>query len=449
MSPAAPPPLPVPEIVAPAGTPAKLETALHFGADAVYLGLKRYSLRAFAGNFSLEQLEWAIDYAHARGRRVYVTVNVQPFDDDLDGIEATLRDLGRLRPDAVVLGDAGVVSLARQVAPDLRLHISTQMGVTNARSARFWSEAGCARVVVARELSLPRLTTLCAGAGVPIEAFAHGAVCVGFSGRCLLSLYWAGEKRDPRRGSCAQGCRWAYRDLDREGARAGERAPGEDQPLEHLRYRHLEDQRRPGEANRVEEDEHGTYFFDAKDLSALPVLDRLIDTGVTALKLEGRTRSPHYLGVTVDVYRAARDQILAGDREGFRADAPRYTTELLRAAVLRPFSTHFLTGEENDPHTYLPDGVPWDGRATYVGKVVGNDGAGISVALSNALSTGTGIEIRSPGLQVESVEAARVLSQNGQIVPRAAVGTTVRIEGAFEAEAGALVRLSAGPRPLG
>jgi U32 family peptidase len=441
-------PRPIPEIVAPAGTPAKLETALHFGADAVYLGLKKYSLRAFAGNFSLDQLEWALDYAHARGRRVYVTVNVQPFDDDLEGIEATLRDLSRLKPDAVVLGDAGVVSLARQVAPKLTLHVSTQMGVTNARAARFWSEAGCARVVVARELSLQRLSTLCAGAGVPIEAFAHGAVCVGFSGRCLLSLYWAGEKRDPRRGSCAQGCRWAYRDLDREGAQAGERPPGEDQPLEHLRYRHLEDQRRPGEANLVEEDDHGTYFFDAKDLSALPVLDRLINTGVSALKLEGRTRSPHYLGVTVDVYRAARDQILAGDREGFRADVARYTTELLRAAVLRPFSTHFLTGEENDPHTYLPQGVPWDGRATYVGKVVGNDSDGVSIELSNALSTGTDIEIRSPGMRTETVEDAQVLSLNGQIVARAAVRTTIRLEGSFEAQAGALVRLSAGPRPL-
>jgi len=235
---------PRPEILAPAGTPAKLKTALHFGADAVYLGLRQFSMRSFAGNFTFDQLEWALAYAHDRGRKVYVAVNIQPFDVDLDPIAESLKTLAKLKPDGLIVADPGVIDLARRLCPDLPLHLSTQSSVINSGAARFWFAQGFRRIIAARELSVEQLAVIVREGGGDIEAFVHGAVCIAYSGRCLLSLYWA--NRDPRRGACAQGCRWQYKEL--------------------------EDKRRPGQGNPVEQDERGTYFFDAKDLCGLPLL---------------------------------------------------------------------------------------------------------------------------------------------------------------------------------
>ena len=427
-----------PQLLAPAGTPDKLRTALHFGADAVYLGLKHFSMRARAGNFDLDQLEWALAYAHERGRRVIVALNIQPFDSDFEQLEKTLRVLGKdLRPDGIIVGDAGALALAREVAPEVPLHLSTQASVTNAAAARFWFGQGIKRIVVARELSLERLERLlrrvsvksaldlggaglsdaslnskaCAmrpvrnhplpRAGGEIEAFIHGAVCIAWSGRCLLSLYWA--DRDPRRGACAQGCRWSYRAI--------------------------EDRRRPGQANPVEEDDRGTYFFDAKDLCALPVLPRMVAAGIHAFKIEGRTRSPHYLGITVDVYRQAIDRVVAGDLDGFQELVETHTEDLSRASK-RGFSTHFLGGEENLPGSYNPEGS-YDGvQFEYVGQIVRATDRGLELSVRNAVEKGRGLEVRDRGLLCEAATA-----------PGAArTGDTVLLEGQFQAGAGALVR---------
>ena len=404
----------IPELLAPAGNPQKLKTALHFGADAVYLGLKRYSLRAGAGNFNEEQLRWALDYAHDRGRRVYVAVNLQPYDDDLDGVERTLARLGEIGPDAVIVADPAVVVLARRVAPDLELHLSTQASVTNAGAARFWHGQGIRRIIVARELSLERLARLVdSSKPCEIEAFAHGAVCIATSGRCLLSLYWAGEHRDPRRGSCAQGCRW--------------------------RYRFIEDRRRPGEPNRVEQDDRGTYFFDAKDLCALPVLDRMADCGLAALKLEGRTRSVHYLGVTVDVYRQALDLLAAGDRAGFVERVPDGLAELRRAGY-RGFSTHFLTGEENAPDSYLPRGSPRDGTPKYVGRIVDRTADGLVLLVQNRLRPKEALEIRDAGLRCETITPRNLVTEQGEAVDQAVTGNRILLPGSFHSGPEALVR---------
>lgn len=402
-----------PEVLAPAGTPAKLETALHFGADAVYLGLKAFSLRSFAGNFDFDQLEWALGYAHERGRRVYVCVNIQPFDDDLEGIERVLRKLEQLRPDGVIIADPGVVTLARRAAPSLPLHLSTQASVTNGAAARFWLEQGLERIIVARELSLERLAKLADVAPNGIEAFVHGAVCIAYSGRCLLSLYWA--NRDPRRGACAQGCRWGYREL--------------------------EDQRRPGEANRVEQDERGTYFFDAKDLCALPVLDRLIDTGVCSLKIEGRTRSLHYLASVVDVYRHAVDRLAAGDHEGFVADRQRYLEELERPGG-RGFSTHYLTGAENRRDAYLTGGHSTEGKFDFVGVVRAVDSKGLDFEVRNPIEPGVELELRDLGLRNIPVTLPSLLTTKGSRLEKARTGTLLRLEGSYPLSPGAIVRLA-------
>ena len=403
---------PPPELLAPAGTPEKLATALHFGADAVYLGLKQFSLRAGAGNFTLEQLEAALATAHRLDRKVYVAINLQPFDADLKELPHTLRALADLGPDALIVADPGVLSLCHEHAGNLPLHLSTQASVTNAAAARFWGRFGKVdRIIAARELSLEQLGAMaCASAPYELEAFAHGAVCVAYSGRCLLSLYWAGEHRDPRRGSCAQGCRF--------------------------RYREIEDTRRPGEANPVEQDDRGTYFFDAKDLCALPVLPALAATGVRALKLEGRTRSALYLGVTVDIYRHALDLLAAGDSETLAHQTPALIDQL-RAVSPRPFSTHFLTGDQDRKESYLPDGMPWNGAARYAGRVV----AGAMLELKNPLKTGDKILLCDRGNKREAVTLHPLLSEAGALLEKAAQGTKVRLPDGITSGPGALAMI--------
>jgi putative protease len=407
-----------PEILAPAGTPEKLETALHFGADAVYLGLKEHSLRSAAGNFDLDQLRWALQYAHRRERRVYVCVNIQPFDSDLDRIERALGRIAGLRPDGIIVADPAVLTLARRHAPAIPLHLSTQTSVTNVEAARFWLGQGVQRLIVARELSLEQLARLVAGCSGEVEAFVHGAVCIAWSGRCLLSLYWAG--RDPRRGACAQGCRWAYRVA-------------------------IEDTRRPGELNPVEQDQRGTYFFDAKDLCALPVLDRLLAAGVHALKIEGRTRSSLYVGTTVDVYRHAVDLIASGDLEGFREQQEALIGELRRPAN-RGFSTHFLTGEQVRVEAYNPEGSFPDGRARYIGRVTGRRSGGLLLELHNPVRAGDQVELRDRGLVCEPVSLEKIEMPDGEPRASARNGETILLRGSFRCGPGALARVAARAR---
>jgi len=457
-----------PEILAPAGTPQKLKTALHFGADAVYLGLKQYSMRSFAGNFDADQLEWAVDYAHQRGRKVYVALNIQPFDDDFKGLERSLGLLARLGPDGIIVADPGVLKLAQKEAPAIPVHLSTQTSVTNAAAARFWFSAGIRRIILAREISLERLTRL-AGAlytfvdrgigesSVPLgkseegayreyatderhsqrlrgpsrialngsvgrsrspgelEVFAHGAVCVAWSGRCLLSLYWA--NRDPRRGSCAAACRWPFNAI--------------------------EDRLRPGQPNPVEQDEQGTYFFDAKDLCALPLLDRLMATGIHALKIEGRTRSPHYVAVTTDVYRHAAERIAAQEVEAFREDREWYMDELARPPC-RGFSTHFLDGEEDLAASYNPEGsYAGGGNFDYVGRIERATSEGLVLRVQNAIQPGQPLEVRDQGMVCEAMTPDPLEDEQGIPLEKARTGDTVLLRGRFKSGPEAIVRRSA------
>lgn len=269
------------ELLAPAGNFEKLKVALRFGADAVYLGGKDFSLRSFADNFTQDELRTAVEYAHARGKKVYVTANIFAKNADFSALADYFCYLQEIGADAALVTDAGAFSLAKQVAPKLPLHISTQANTTNKCAARFWQEQGAERVVLARELSLAEIAEIrdyCPG--LQLEAFVHGAMCISYSGRCLLSNYLSG--RDSNRGECVQACRWKYsvRALREEGE-GGECA--------------------------VEEDGRGSYIFNSKDLNMLAHLGELAAAGVCSFKIEGRMKSAYYLATVINAYRRALD----------------------------------------------------------------------------------------------------------------------------------------------
>jgi len=268
----------LPELLAPAGNYEKLVTAVHYGADAVYLGGKLFSLRAKAGNFGDQAMQSGVKYAHAYGVKVYVTINIIAHNSDLDGLEDYLRQLQKIEVDGLIISDPGILMIARETVPGLSVHLSTQANVTNYRSAGFWLQHGAGRLNLARELSLKEIKDIRARVKGELEIFVHGAICISYSGRCMLSNYMTG--RDANRGNCAHPCRYSYR---------------------------LTEEKRPGEYFPVEEDERGTYIFNSKDLCLLELLPQLVAAGVDSLKIEGRMKSIFYVGGVVRVYRAALD----------------------------------------------------------------------------------------------------------------------------------------------
>ena len=298
------------ELLAPAGNMDKLKMALLYGADAVYLGGKSFGLRAFSDNFSLEEMEEAVRYAHGLGKKVHVTVNIFPHNADLNGLPEYLTSLRDIHVDAVLIADPGIFSLARQIVPDLPVHISTQANVTNWASAKFWHDAGAKRVVMAREVSLKDVKAIHDKVPVELEGFVHGAMCISYSGRCLLSNYFT-ENRDSNRGQCVQCCRCKY---------------------------NVVEEKRPGQYFPVMEDERGTYIFNSKDLCLLPYLPDLYDAGLCSLKIEGRMKSVHYVATVVKVYRQAIDAY-ERDPEHFRV-LPEWIEELEKISH-RPYTRGF------------------------------------------------------------------------------------------------------------
>ncbi len=301
-----------PELLAPAGTMEKLQMALAYGADAAYLGGVQFGLRAFGGNFANEEIRAAVQLAHGAGKKVYVTVNVFPHNDDLVSLPDYLRFLAEVGADAVLVADLGVFMLVREAAPTLPVHISTQANNVNWRTVRAWQELGAARVVLARELSREEIREIRRHTSVELELFVHGAMCISYSGRCLLSSYFTG--RDANRGACAQSCRWKYA---------------------------LVEMSRPGEYYPIAEDERGTYIMNSKDLCLLPHLDEVVRCGIDSLKIEGRMKSVHYVASVVKAYRMALDACLSGNpyevREEWRAE--------LEKVSHRAYTTGFFFGK--------------------------------------------------------------------------------------------------------
>ncbi|QDR80821.1 peptidase U32 family protein [Sporomusa termitida] len=267
-----------PELLAPAGNLEKLKMALIYGADAVYMGGKAFGLRAFSDNFGQDDMRQGIAFAHRLGKKAYITINIFPHNDDLAALPDYIRDVAAMAADAIIVSDLGVYRIARQAAPGLPIHISTQANCTNWATAQFWQELGAARIVLARELSLREIGLIRQKVNVELEAFVHGAMCMSYSGRCLISNYLTG--RDANRGECAQPCRWQY---------------------------HLMEANRPGVYLPVMEDDRGTYIFNSKDLCLLTHLPALVASGLNSFKIEGRMKSVHYVATVVKVYREAID----------------------------------------------------------------------------------------------------------------------------------------------
>ena len=273
------------ELLAPVGNIDKLKLAIHYGADAVYLASKRFGLRTFAGNVDMEELKWAVDFVHSAGKKIYITINILPHDGDFDGLDEYIKQLDVLGVDAVIVADLGVMRVVKRVAPNLDIHVSTQANVTNSETACFYAEMGAKRIILARELSLEEIKNIRKNLpdDVELECFAHGAMCISYSGRCLLSTFMTG--RDANRGACVQACRWNY--TIRETNKT------EEYP--------------------IEEDSKGTYILNSHDMCMINYLDQLRDAGISSIKVEGRMKSEYYVANIVNAYRKALDYLYTHD----------------------------------------------------------------------------------------------------------------------------------------
>ncbi|MFI3313877.1 MAG: U32 family peptidase [Eubacteriales bacterium] len=301
-----------PELLAPAGDMERLKMAVDYGADAVYLAGTSFGMRSFAGNFTPEQLPVAVEYAHSRGVAVHATVNTMARNDEVANLPAHLEQLNELGVDAIILADLGAFSLAGKYAPNCQRHVSTQVSISNYESAQAWYDLGATRVVLARELSLAEIATICqrVDKNLEIEVFAHGAMCVSHSGRCLLSNYMTG--RDANRGACAQPCRYQYA---------------------------LMEEKRPGEYFPVFEDDTGTYIMNSKDMCMIDHLGDLMDAGVDCLKIEGRAKSAYYAAIVTSAYRHVLDDVAAG------RPVDRVWRDEIEHVSHRHYSTGFFYGE--------------------------------------------------------------------------------------------------------
>ena len=325
------------ELLAPAGDLEKLKIAVLYGADAVYLGGRQFSLRAGAGNFDDEELLAGIEFAHRHQVKVYVAINIYAHNPDLDKLPAYLDFISKVGADAVIASDPGVVDTVLQLQPNLAVHLSTQANTTNWASAALWHRLGVQRIVLARELSLPEIKGIAERVDIELESFIHGAMCMSYSGRCLLSNFMTG--RDANRGDCAQSCRWRY---------------------------HLVEEKRPGQYFPVEEDERGTYFMSSKDLCLLEYIPQLAEAGINSFKIEGRMKSIHYLATVVKVYRQAIDAYLKNPA-GYSVKSE-WLADIKKVSH-REYTTGFLLGDQGQTATVEQGASSYTRLATFVGLV--------------------------------------------------------------------------------
>ena len=378
-------PSPSPELLAPAGSLAMMRNAFAFGADAVYAGQPRYSLRVRNNEFgSMDKLGQAIAEAHGDGKLFYLVSNVLPHNAKVRTYLADMEPVVALRPDALIMADPGLIDLVRERWPEMPIHLSVQANTVNFAAVRFWRKLGVSRIILSRELSLDEVAEIrqeCPD--TELEVFVHGALCIAYSGRCLLSGYF--NRRDSNQGTCTNSCRWDYK-----VKAAAEDAGGDTHPAHKVWL--LEEQERPGELMPIEEDEHGTYIMNSKDLRALEHVQRLVEIGVNSLKIEGRTKSPYYVARTAQVYRRAIDDAVAG-----RPLDPRLLGELDGLANRGYTDGFYQRHHDSDMQNYLR-GHSESGRSLYVGDVIGWDAQrGLAeVDVKNRFAVGDRLEVIHP-----------------------------------------------------
>ncbi len=366
-----------PELLIPASSLEVLKTAVIFGADAVYIGGEAFGLRAKAKNFSMEEMAEGIAFAHERGVKVYVTANILAHNSDLEGAEnyfRELRDLKPAPPDALIISDPGMFAIAKEVWPQAEIHISTQANNTNYRTYLFWWKLGAKRVVSARELSLEEIREI--RKNIPeemeIESFVHGAMCISYSGRCLLSNYFTG--RDANRGACTHPCRWKYAVVE---------------------------ETRPGEYLPVYENERGTFIFNSKDLCMIEYLPELMGAGIDSLKIEGRMKTALYVAAVARTYRKAIDDCFASETV-YRSRMEWYRQEIAQCTY-RQFTTGFYFGKPNE-NTQIYDNSTYISESVYLGIVEEKRDRLIRIEQKNKFSVGDRIEIMKPsGENVETI----------------------------------------------
>jgi putative protease len=376
------------ELLAPAGNYEKFKMAMYYGADAVYLAGKTFGLRAFAGNFSNEEIKSACTEAHSLGKKVYVTINIIAKDEDFVGLDEYLKVLQDAKVDGVIVADIGLIYYIRQNAPSLDVHVSTQANVINSMSAKFFADMGVKRIVLARELTIDQIKNIRKNLDpkVEIEAFVHGAMCISYSGRCLLSNYLTG--RDANHGECVQCCRWKY--MIREVSRENE--------------------------NEVQEDERGTYIFNSKDMNLVRHLQELKDAGVDSLKIEGRMKSAYYVATVVNAYRKAIDMLPNSPSEDI-------ITELEKTSHRR-YTTGFMFGA--DDKEFLEDSMPVQ-TSEFVGVVLGCKDDRLIIEQRNNFKVGAELEVLSPNNDVfkKRIVVEDLRNENGESISVANVAKQV------------------------
>lgn len=373
------------ELLAPAGDMSKLKTAFYFGADAVYLGGKAMSLRASAGNFSNEEILEAVKYAHSLGKKVYVTVNIFARNYDIEKAEEYFKFLESANVDGAIVSDTGLIYLARQVAPNLKINVSTQANTLNYKTVEFWHNYGVKRIILARELSLCEIEKIhTAVPEIEIETFIHGAMCIAYSGRCLLSDYRAG--RSSNRGECVQACRWNY-EIREKGSKT-----------EYL---------------EMQEDDRGTYIMNSKDLNLLSYIDELANAGVCSFKIEGRMKSEYYIATVINAYRRALDAYYELGKS--YKDNPLYETELEKTAH-RDFTTAYLFGDNENTVNY--EDSQSKGTHKFVASVVEDfNGSYAVVEMRNRFKVGDELEVLTPSENFNKIiKVGKMENERGEII---------------------------------
>ena len=373
-----------PELLIPASSLEVLKVAVMFGADAVYIGGEAFGLRANAKNFSKEDMIEGIDFAHKHGVKVFVTANILAHNSDLEGVREYMEELKEIKPDALIIADPAIFTIAKEVCPEIEVHISTQANNTNYGTFRFWHNLGAKRVVTARELSLAEIKQI--RDNIPedleIETFIHGAMCISYSGRCLLSSFMAG--RDANKGACTHPCRWKYAVMEES---------------------------RPGEYMPIYENERGTYIFNSKDLCMIEHIPEMMESGIDSFKVEGRMKTALYVATVARTYRMAIDDYKKSP-DYYRERIPFYKSEIAKCTY-RQYTTGFFFGKP-DENTQIYDSNTYVKEYTYLGLIEGKNENGYKITQRNKFVVGEMIEVMKPNGENIQVEVKGIYTEDGE-----------------------------------